>query len=172
MRAELAVAEAGALQRAQHVGRHAAQPDQRRPTLASSTICENWVRNQGSIFVSSWICSTVQPRSSARNTAHIRRSFGIAQLALQRRVLFLVGQAVAAVRGLRRTAGRSPSSSERNAFMNASLNVRPIAITSPTDFICVVSVAIGLRELLERPARDLDDDVVDGRLERRRRERG
>jgi hypothetical protein len=33
-----------------------------------------------------------------------------------------------------------PSSSERNAFMKASLNVRPIAITSPTDFICVVSV--------------------------------
>jgi hypothetical protein len=34
----------------------------------------------------------------------------------------------------------APSSSERNAFMNASLKVRPIAITSPTDFICVVSV--------------------------------
>jgi hypothetical protein len=33
-----------------------------------------------------------------------------------------------------------PSSSERNAFMNASLKVRPIAITSPTDFICVVRV--------------------------------
>jgi hypothetical protein len=33
-----------------------------------------------------------------------------------------------------------PSSSERTAFRNASLNVRPIAIASPTDFICVVSV--------------------------------
>ena len=33
-----------------------------------------------------------------------------------------------------------PSSSERTPFMNASLKVRPIAITSPTDFICVVSV--------------------------------
>ena len=29
---------------------------------------------------------------------------------------------------------------------------------------------VGLRELLEREARDLDDDVVDGRLERRRRD--
>ena len=31
---------------------------------------------------------------------------------------------------------------------------------------------VGLRELLEGPARDLDDDVVDGRLERRRRDAG
>ena len=31
-------------------------------------------------------------------------------------------------------------SSERMAFWSASLNVRPMAITSPTDFICVVSV--------------------------------
>jgi hypothetical protein len=58
-----------------------------------------------------------------------------------------------------------PSSSERTPFMNASLKVRPIAIASPTDFICVVSVPVGLRELLEVPARDLDDHVVDGRLE-------
>ena len=33
-----------------------------------------------------------------------------------------------------------PSSSDRNAFRNDSLNVRPIAMASPTDFICVVSV--------------------------------
>ena len=33
-----------------------------------------------------------------------------------------------------------PSSSDRTPFMNASLKVRPIAIASPTDFICVVSV--------------------------------
>ena len=31
-----------------------------------------------------------------------------------------------------------PISSERIAFWRASLNVRPMAITSPTDFICVV----------------------------------
>ena len=29
-----------------------------------------------------------------------------------------------------------PVSSERTAFISASLNVRPMAITSPTDFIC------------------------------------
>ena len=37
-------------------------------------------------------------------------------------------------------AGTS-SSRERIAFANACRNVRPIAITSPTDFMCVVSVA-------------------------------
>ena len=31
------------------------------------------------------------------------------------------------------------SSRERIAFANACLNVRPIAITSPTDFMCVES---------------------------------
>ena len=56
-------------------------------------------------------------------------------------------------------------SSERTAFCSASLNVRPIAITSPTDFIWVVSVAVRLGELLEGPARDLHHAVVDGRLE-------
>ncbi len=33
-----------------------------------------------------------------------------------------------------------PVSRPRSAFCIASLKVRPIAITSPTDFICVVSV--------------------------------
>ena len=32
------------------------------------------------------------------------------------------------------------SSRERNAFQNASRNVRPMPIASPTDFICVPSV--------------------------------
>ena len=47
----------------------------------------------------------------------------------------------------RSSAGVAPSvhpersaSSPRSPFWNASLNVRPIAITSPTDFIWVVSV--------------------------------
>ena len=34
-----------------------------------------------------------------------------------------------------------PISSDRNAFCSACLNVRPMAIVSPTDFICVVSVS-------------------------------
>ncbi len=59
----------------------------------------------------------------------------------------------------------TPTSSPRSAFWNDSWNVRPIAITSPTDFICVVEVRVGRRELLEREARHLRDDVVDRRLE-------
>ena len=31
-------------------------------------------------------------------------------------------------------------SSERSAFCSASVKLRPIAIASPTDFMCVVSV--------------------------------
>ena len=34
-----------------------------------------------------------------------------------------------------------PVSIERSAFCTLSANVRPIAITSPTDFMAVVSVA-------------------------------
>ena len=58
-----------------------------------------------------------------------------------------------------------PVSSERSAFCRLSAKVRPIAIASPTDFIAVVSVRLGAGELLEGEARDLGDDVVDGRLE-------
>jgi hypothetical protein len=49
-------------------------------------------------------------------------------------------------RASRRAARRSnveppsPGLEQRSAFCSASLKVRPIAIASPTDFICVVSV--------------------------------
>ena len=55
---------------------------------------------------------------------------------------------------------------------NAWPNVRPIAIASPTDFMCVESVGVGAGELLEGEARPLDDHVVDRRLEARRRDAG
>ena len=64
-----------------------------------------------------------------------------------------------------------PVSSPRSAFCSDSWNVRPIAITSPTDFICGGQQRLGAGEFLEREARDLGDDVVDRRLERRRRRR-
>ena len=38
-----------------------------------------------------------------------------------------------------------------------SWKVRPMAITSPTDFICVVRRRIGLREFLEGETRHLGD---------------
>ena len=75
----------------------------------------------------------------------------------------------------RTTGGGSPGSSRaaasrpRSALTNASRKVRPMPIVSPTDFICVPSRRVGARELLEREARDLHDDVVERRLEARRR---
>ena len=58
-----------------------------------------------------------------------------------------------------------PCSSERTAFCSDSQNVRPMAITSPTDCIRVPSRPSEPGQLLEGPAGDLGDHVVDGRLE-------
>ena len=55
----------------------------------------------------------------------------------------------------------TPTQAQR--LWNDSGTCGPMAITSPTDFICVVRVRVGRRELLEREARDLGDDVVDRR---------
>jgi hypothetical protein len=53
--------------------------------------------------------------------------------------------------GRRSSCGRAliaqplrPDSRARRPFWKASLNVRPIAIDSPTDFICVVSRGLSL----------------------------
>ena len=59
-------------------------------------------------------------------------------------------------------------SSERNAFCSASVKLRPIAIASPTDFMCGGQRRVGGRELLEREPRHLHHHVVEGRLEARR----
>ena len=101
----------------------------------NSTISANCCRNQGSILVNSWTVSVLQPRSSASKTAHIRRSVGTTSCFLSaassNSSSLLIGVNSRPVR---------PSSSDRMPFRNASLNVRPMAIASPTDFICVVSV--------------------------------
>jgi hypothetical protein len=52
------------------------------------------------------------------------------------------------------------------------LNVRPMAMASPTLFICVVSVGsacgmVAVRKHLEGKARNLGDDVINARLEAR-----
>ena len=106
--------------------------------LRSSSISANCCRNQRSIFVSSCSVSMLQPRRSARKSAHMRRSLGTTSR---------LRSAVSSSSSSRVSSGPDgnrlpdlPSSSERTALRNASLNVRPIAIASPTDFICVVSV--------------------------------
>ena len=59
-------------------------------------------------------------------------------------------------------------SSARKPFWKASLNVRPIAIASPTAFIWVPSLGSAVGELLEREARHFHHDVVQHRFERGR----
>ena len=71
-----------------------------------------------------------------------------------------------------RRASRSSAplrSSDRNAFCSASVKLRPIAIASPTLFMCVVRIGSAAGELLEREPRHLDDHVVERRLEARGR---
>ena len=109
-----------------------------------------------------------RPASGRRGT-HRRRSAGGPDpaCAAPRAARSSPRRAAAASRSASRPS--MPVSRPRSAFCSDSWKVRPIAITSPTDFICVVRRSFGARELLEREARDLRDDVVDGRLERRRR---
>ena len=61
------------------------------------------------------------------------------ELLAQRRIIRLASSSPVAG-GPNSRPARLPSSSERMPLRKASLNVRPIAIASPTDFICVVSV--------------------------------
>ena len=68
----------------------------------------------------------VTPRRNASSTRSKRSASGVLQALEQ--------LAVAGAPAL-------SSSRERSAFANACLNVRPIAIASPTDFMCVVRPA-------------------------------
>ena len=103
------------------------------------------------------------PRRSAAISAQSRRSFGrVDQLAASLRPS-------APGRRPPRAGLRPPVSSERTAFCSAASNERSIAITSPVAFICVPMRAVAAAELVERPARDLDDAVVERRLEGGRR---
>ena len=58
-----------------------------------------------------------------------------------------------------------PIWSMRAAFWMASSKLRPIAMTSPTDFISEPIFLETRPNFLRSPAWDLDDDVVEGRLE-------
>ena len=62
-----------------------------------------------------------------------------------------------------------PISRPRNAFCRDSWKVRPIAMTSPTDFICVVSRSLVPGNFSNVKRGNLGHDVVDRGLERRRR---
>ena len=82
-----------------------------------------------------------------------------------------------AAAGLCHSRAPGKISSERRHFCRLSLNVRPMAIASPTLFICVVSVGsacemVAVCKHLEGEGRNLGDDVINARLEQLQRSWG
>ena len=82
--------------------------------------------------------STDIPYLKAYRMNHSRSAFGL--------VSFFSTSSIFGWSGIPHLSWRSqprpnrPTSSPRRAFCRLSLKVRPMAIVSPTDFICVVSV--------------------------------
>ena len=73
---------------------------------------------------------TVAPARIASCTTVSRPSCGTAQRAIS---------SALSPGGRRQRSGAAGFSSERSAFCSASGKLRPIAMASPTDFMCVVS---------------------------------
>ncbi len=86
--------------------------------------------NHGSTPEAAATSATEAPARSAWCSVDIRPSCGTAQRATS---------APALPGGVSQRSGADGCSSERSAFCSASGNDRPIAIASPTDFMCVVS---------------------------------
>jgi hypothetical protein len=107
-----------------------------RPAISFSiaTISRICRRNHGSIAVSSYTSSTVIPARNASPTAKMRSGVGV------RSIASIFSGAVCRV-----SRPATPISSERNPFCSASLNVRPMAIASPTDCIEKLRSGVVLR---------------------------
>ena len=118
----------------------------RNPTSAadrqSSTICENCVEKPGIDLrqLVKLIDATTRDRARGRPPTSGDRSGCSAPAGAPPRLPRDAGSSAGRLPGWSISDPLEPISSERKAFMNASLNVRPIAMTSPTDFICVVRV--------------------------------
>ena len=83
--------------------------------------------------VTSWTSSADAPARSASITSRSRPSCGV------RIASRIVSLSRSTSRWLQSKIAFL-SSRERSAFCSASVKLRPIAIASPTDFMCVVSV--------------------------------
>ena len=117
------------------------------------------------MFVSSWICSTVQPRSMrAEQVPHppVGRN---RQPLPQRRIVLVV-----AIGRRREQQAAAPELERPHALHERFLEGAADRHRLAHRLHLRRQRPIGLRELLEVPARDLDDDVVDGRLEGGRRQ--
>ncbi len=88
--------------------------------------------------VRAWMSSIVIPARKAWRIDQTRSALGVASLA---RISSRVGcSGVPQVSFLSQPKPNRPTSRLRRAFWKLSRNVRPIAMTSPTDFICVVRI--------------------------------
>ncbi len=104
-----------------------------RSASSSSSI---WKRNHGSMPDAWATSSTETPARRARLIWKTRSGVGVRSATRRSSGLSLVSRSSA--RDAPVTQPGRPISSARSPFWNASLNVRPMAIASPTDFICVV----------------------------------
>ena len=105
---------------------------------ATSLISASWSTNHGSIAVASKISSGVAPARMASMTFLSRPSCGT--LISSSSAAFESAEASSSSKCLCQSNGACLLSSERSAFCSASVKLRPMAIASPTDFMCVVSV--------------------------------
>ena len=101
---------------------------------STATISAIWSRNQGSIFENLKTSGTDRPARKASATYQMRLARGVTSSSM---ILFSASSVPTLTCGSKPS---EPTSSPRNAFCTDSWKLRPMAITSPTDFICVVSV--------------------------------
>jgi hypothetical protein len=156
---QAAVGEALALQLAQLGGVEAFERAPGERLLRSRrTMSSIWARNQGSILVSSCTCSRLMPARKAWPTYQMRSGAG---LAISCSMIVAVGLDL--VEAVRRRL--QPAQRLLQRFLEGAADRHHLA-----DRLHLRGQAVvGLRELLEREARDLGDDVVDRRLEAGRR---
>ena len=106
----------------------------RASTVSNSTSWRRFSRNQMSIPVRSEISCGVMPVVSACQIFRMRSGVP------ERRSSMSVGRLMRVMAALSRAwKPDQPFSSERRVLLRASLNVRPMPMASPTDFICEVS---------------------------------
>jgi hypothetical protein len=110
-----------------------------RPSAAirfsSATSAWIWRRNHGSYEQAAWISSQVRPWRKAWAITRSRSGVGLAS-ARSTAACPISGSSALSMAVSSRPV--SPVSSPRRAFCRLSAKVRPMAITSPTDFIWVV----------------------------------
>ncbi len=162
---DIGVAEPGTLERRQEFRRHVAQPDQ--CGLASELDEFLELAKEPPVDPCDLVHLLDRPPALQRSKHRPQAAVGgHGQLALERRVV------LGLPRRLREQPAR-PSQLERSEPLEEALLERP---ADGHDLAHRLHLGrerrVGLGELLERPARNLDDHVVDRRLERRRSQAG